>query len=148
MHGEFAKYVRWTGGVTSPRHSGDPAIGNRLKHLRGRRKVNQEVLGGLIGVSGATVSRYESGILDIGLTQVRLLADALNRDVCDLACRLLKDDDDEERDRQDQVEDIRHDMAAPMLRMQRQAGTPTAETLLDLIRQLLREYDEGHSHEG
>ena len=51
---------------------------NRLKEMRLERGLSQQVLGDAIGVSKATISKYESGIHPPKLEHARALADTLN----------------------------------------------------------------------
>lgn len=53
-------------------------IGNRIRHLRERANLTQEEVGQRIGVTKATVNRYETGNIDIKRTIAVKLADILN----------------------------------------------------------------------
>ena len=50
-------------------------IGSRLRALRESRADSQEDVGRVLGVRGATISRYESGALQISLIDLQKLAD-------------------------------------------------------------------------
>ena len=53
-------------------------IGNRIRHLRERAGLTQEEVGQRIGVTKATVNRYETGNIDIKRTIAIKLAEILN----------------------------------------------------------------------
>lgn len=50
-------------------------IGSRLRAIRESRGDTQEVLGKVVGVKGATISRYESGVLHITVLDLQKIAD-------------------------------------------------------------------------
>ena len=53
-------------------------MANRLKILRKRRKLTQERLGEMLGVSHATIQRLENGIIELTESRVYELAKALD----------------------------------------------------------------------
>lgn len=52
-------------------------IGDRLRHLRTSKNLTQEEVGRLLGVSKATVNRYETGEIDIKRTTALKLSSIL-----------------------------------------------------------------------
>lgn len=64
------------------------SIGEKIKLYRERKKLTQEQLGNLIGVKGATITRYEKGDRQPKIEQFSKLAEALG---C-LPVDLLDDD--------------------------------------------------------
>lgn len=53
-------------------------IGKRLKKLRRDRNLSQQEIGDLLGVSGATIGRYESDKMEPGSEAIVRLADYFN----------------------------------------------------------------------
>ena len=50
-------------------------FGKMLKYLRGERGINQEVLAKILNVSGATISRWEAGLVEPDFQTLIFLAD-------------------------------------------------------------------------
>lgn len=55
-----------------------------IKRIRKEKKMTQQTLGEIVGVSGATIARYESGEIAISTDMLFMISDALNVDVDDL----------------------------------------------------------------
>lgn len=53
-------------------------LGQRIRYVRKERKLTMDELGEKIGVKGATISRYESGVISVPSPKVEALAAALD----------------------------------------------------------------------
>lgn len=58
-----------------------PTIGERIRCARKVKKVKQEDVAKAIGVNRATISKYESGALELSAEMASVIADTLNVDV-------------------------------------------------------------------
>jgi len=60
-------------------------LGYKIKYERMKRKLTQEVLGAMVGLSPQSISTLESGISDVKFTNLYNIAKALDIDLGDFS---------------------------------------------------------------
>ena len=64
-------------------------IGNKIKSYREKRKMTQKEIAEILGVEPATISKYESGMIEPNIESIKKLAETFEISVDEL----IKEDD-------------------------------------------------------
>lgn len=115
-------------------------IGERIRELRKQRRLTQVALALRLNVTHATVSRWETGVLGVDANIVPQIARALGVKPGDLFSEDALDESEDHDKRREELIREGYDIFRTLGQQGRQSINEG--TVLEAIRQLLRELDE------